>query len=174
VVVDQDGGMISRPSTPRLSERRVPSHTRSPSQIPRPVSRAAPSTPGGKRPSLIPISRRSTMDRRSFQRESKASAQLDGTPRCYSRQGYGSPVMFETKTGKPKSPLPPESQRLINKMRREEFEDDARLRRMSSQMSDMLREAREALGSKMEVEDEYMDEDVDGDAHSRQMRLYPR
>ena len=174
VVVDQDGGMISRPSTPRLSERRVPSHTRSPSQIPRPVSRAAPSTPGLKRPSLIPISRRSTMDRRSFQGESKAPAQSDGSPRCYSRQGYGSPVMFENTISNPKSPLPPESQRLINKMHREVFEDDARLRRMSSQMSDMLREAKEALGSKIEIEDEYMDEDVHDDAYSRQMRLFPR
>lgn len=176
VVVNPDGETISRPSTPRLAERRVPTHTRSPSQIPRPVSRAAPSTPGVKRPSLIPISRRSTMDRRSLQGEFRAVAQADGSPRCYSRQGYGSPVMFETKTktSKPKSPLPPESQRLINKMRREEFEDDARLRRMSSQMSDMLREAREALGSKIDIQDEYMDEDVHEDAYSRQMRLYPR
>jgi hypothetical protein len=52
------------------------------------------------------------------------------------------------------SPLPPDSQRLINKVRREELEDDARMRRMSSQMSAMLREAREALGSKFEIEDD--------------------
>lgn len=82
--------------------------------------------------------------------------------------------MFETKTNKSRSPLPPESQRLINKMRREEFEDDARMRRMSSQMSDMLRQAREALGSKVEIEDDYMDEDSNDDFYSRQMRLYPR
>jgi hypothetical protein len=82
--------------------------------------------------------------------------------------------MFETKADKPKSPLPPESQRLINKMRREAYEDDARLRRMSSQMSDMLREAQEALGSRIEVGDRYMDEDEEEDPYSRQMRLYPR
>jgi hypothetical protein len=39
-------------------------------------------------------------------------------------------------------------------MRREEMEDDARMRRMSSQMSAMLKEAREALGSKVEIEDD--------------------
>jgi hypothetical protein len=174
VMVDNNGATISRPSTPRLSERRVPSHTRSPSQIPRPVSRAAPNTPGVKRPSLIPISRRSTLDRRGSMGGSKGPIQPEATPRCYSRQGYNSPVMFETKTDKPKSPLPPESQRLINKMRREAYEDDARLRRMSSQMSDMLREAQEALGSKIEIGDRYMDDEEEEDPYSRQMRLFPR
>jgi dsDNA-specific endonuclease/ATPase MutS2 len=56
------------------------------------------------------------------------------------------------------SPLPKDSQRLINKVRREEMEEDARMRRMSSQMSAMLREAKEALGSKFEIEDEYDDD----------------
>lgn len=51
-------------------------------------------------------------------------------------------------------PLPPDSARLVSKLRREEMEDDARMRRMSSQMSAMLREAREALGSKVEIEDD--------------------
>ena len=61
-------------------------------------------------------------------------------------------------------------------MRREEVEDDARMRRMSSQMSAMLREAREALGSKFEIEDEYMDDDddLDGDFHSNSLPLFPR
>ncbi|KAJ4291717.1 hypothetical protein N0V90_009612 [Kalmusia sp. IMI 367209] len=176
VVVNKDGDTISRPSTPRIAARRVPSHTRSPSQIPRPVSRASVATPVHKRPSLIPVSRRSTMDRRSFQDSPKTEPQVHGTARSYSRQSYGSPVMFNDKTPKKKSPLPPESQRLINKMRREEVEDDARMRRMSSQMSAMLREAREALGSKFEIEDEYMDDGdgSDDDVHSSSMRLFPR
>lgn len=67
--------------------------------------------------------------------------------------------MFEDKAAnKPRSPLPKESQRLINKVRREELEEDARMRRMSSQMSAMLKEAREALGSKIEVSEEYDDD----------------
>jgi hypothetical protein len=40
-------------------------------------------------------------------------------------------------------------------MRREELEDDARLRRMSSQMSQMLREAQEALNSRFEPDGDY-------------------
>ncbi|KAJ4363097.1 hypothetical protein N0V83_010217 [Neocucurbitaria cava] len=153
VVVDTDGETDSRPSTPRLSERRLPEPSRSPSQIPRPVSRAGAATPTVKRPSLIPVSRRSTMDRRSLHGSAKAVPNSHNRQRSYSRMSYGSPVLFDEKASKPKSPLPKESQRLINKVRREEFEEDARMRRMSSQMSAMLREAREALGSKFEVEE---------------------
>ncbi|KAF1843507.1 uncharacterized protein K460DRAFT_368403 [Cucurbitaria berberidis CBS 394.84] len=159
VVVGTDGETESRPSTPRLSERRLPVQSRSPSQIPRPVSRAGATTPSLKRPSLIPVSRRSTMDRRSFHGSAKVSPSSHNAQRSYSRLSYGSPAMFEETPNKPqKSPLPKESQRLLNKVRREELEEDARVRRMSSQMSAMLREAREALGSKFEVE-EFDDDD---------------
>jgi hypothetical protein len=176
VVVDNQGDTVSRPSTPRMAARRVPGHTRSPSYIPRPVSRASMATPVHKRPSLIPISRRTTLDKASLYSSVKATPQSPGQARSYSRQGYGSPVLSNDKSSKKKSPLPPESQRLINKMRREEVEDEARMRRMSSQMSAMLREAREALGSKFEVEDEYMDDDNDADDsfHSNSMPLFPR
>ncbi|PVI04547.1 hypothetical protein DM02DRAFT_505168, partial [Periconia macrospinosa] len=159
VVINDDGSTDSRPSSPRLTERRVPVQNRSPSQIPRPVPRAANlSTPNPKRPSLIPVSRRSTLDRKSLQ---GAAVKPDPQPlahshsRSYSRQSYGSPVLFETRSpsSKAKHSLPPESHRLINKVRREEFEDDMRLRRMSSQMSAMLREAREALGNKVDIDD---------------------
>jgi hypothetical protein len=54
-----------------------------------------------------------------------------------------------------RSSLTPESHQLINRMRREELEDDARLRRMSSQMSQMLREAQEALNSRFEPDGDY-------------------
>jgi hypothetical protein len=148
VVIDNQGGMESRPSTPRLLERK---HPRT-SSIPRPMQRAG-STATPKRPSLIPTSRRSTMDRDSLQKASKAPTPT--TPRSYSRQSYGSPAMFENKAQK--SPLPPDSHRLINKIKREEMEEDARMRRMSSQMSNMLKEAREALGSKVEIEYDEMD-----------------
>ncbi|CAO2653007.1 Nn.00g024180.m01.CDS01 [Neocucurbitaria sp. VM-36] len=174
VVVDTDGEMESRPSTPRLSERRLPEQARSPSQIPRPVSRAGAATPSMKRLSLIPVSRRSTMDRRSIHGSAKVAPSSHTRQRSYSRMSYGSPVMFDEKASKPKSPLPKESQRLINKVRREEFEEDARMRRMSSQMSAMLREAREALGSKFEVE-EFDDGDGADDADFAQpSSWYPR
>lgn len=72
-------------------------------------------------------------------------------------------MMLDKEASKPKSPLPKESQRLINKVRREEMEEDARMRRMSSQMSAMLKEAKEALGSKFEVEEYDDNDDGDGD-----------
>jgi len=176
VVVDPDGSMVSRPSTPRLAARRIPSHGKSPSQIPRPASRASAATPAARRPSLIPVSRRSTMDKRLFQSSPQTMPPSHGSPRSYSRQGHGSPSMLEGKMGQKNSPLPAESQRLINKMRREEMEDDARMRRMSCQMSAMLREAREALGTKfeVEVEDEDMDDGADDNVHAQRMRLFPR
>lgn len=149
VVVGLNGDTESRPSTPRITERRLPSHSQTPSQIPRPASR--PSTTS-KRASLIPVSRRSTMDRKSFHTSPK---QTHTKQHSYSRLSLGSsPPTFDTKQN---SPFPAESQCLIDKVRREESEDDARLRRMSSQMSAMLREARAALGSKAEIEDEDMD-----------------
>ena len=56
--------------------------------------------------------------------------------------------------------MPAESQRLISKWRREEIEDEARMRRMSSQMDAMLKEAREALGQKVEIEDDFVDDNI--------------
>ena len=175
VMVEQDGQTISRPSTPRLSERRLPNHAGSPSQIPRPMPRASMAiTP--KRPSLIPVSRRSTLDRKSFQITSKMASRPSSRPRAYSRQSYGSPAMFKDNDNANTSPLPPESQRLINKMRREELEDDARMRRMSSQMSAMLREAQEALGSKTDVEEEYVvgGASVDDEGYSEETLWFQR
>lgn len=179
VVVNNDGNTASAPPTPRVTPRRVPASVHSPSQIPRPVSRASMSTPAYKRQSLIPVSRRSALDRKPFHGSfSSDSRPQSSSGRPYSRQSYGSPVVSnekEKKKKKKKSPLLPESQRLINKMRREELEDDARMRRMSSQMSAMLREAREALGSKFEVSDEFMDdENVNDDLYSSGVPLFPR
>ncbi|KAF3043657.1 hypothetical protein E8E12_004849 [Didymella heteroderae] len=144
--------------TPRTSERRMPApsmYTPSPSQIPRPLSRMS-ATPASKRPSLIPVSRRSGGARTPLYSNSISNSKSNHTrQRSYSRLSFGSPGT----PGKPEekkkiSPLPPDSQKLVSRIRREEMEDDARMRRMSSQMSAMLREAREALGSKVEIEDD--------------------
>jgi hypothetical protein len=171
VMVDSNGETESRPSTPRLSARRLPDHTVSPSQIPRPLSRVGAATPSSKRPSLIPVSRRSTTDRKSLHGSAKTTPSSHVRQRSYSRLSYGSPAMFDDKTKKPNSPLPKESQRLINKVRREEMEEDARMRRMSFQMSALLREAQEALGTKIEVEDSYDDE---GSEAMQQSGYFPR
>ncbi|KAH7072349.1 hypothetical protein FB567DRAFT_454413 [Paraphoma chrysanthemicola] len=177
VVVGDNGEIESRPSTPRLSERRLPDQSRSPSQIPRPVSRTSAVTPSLKRPSLIPVSRRSTIERRSFYGSAKATP-THVRQKSFSRMSYGSPAVLEEKkekSKKPSSPLPKESQRLINKVRREELEEDERMRRMSSQMSAMLREAKEALGSKFEIEDEYNDDPgYSNDRGLQQSDYFPR
>lgn len=152
----------SRASSPRLSERRTPSMAkpRSPSQIPRPVQpRTNPGTRGSStRPSLLPVSRRTSHARNSVKPYSSSPAVRSnksvslGSPRArgYSRQSYGSPVLFPSHNA---SPLPPDSQRLINKIRRDEMEEEARMRKMSAQARAMLKEAREALGTKYEIED---------------------
>ena len=76
--------------------------------------------------------------------------------------------MLEDSASKVASPLPQESQRLIDKVRREEMEEDERMRRMSMQMSAMLREANEALGSNFKVE-EYDDDNIgDNRRHEQQ------
>lgn len=115
------------------------------------------------------------MDKRSFHGSAKPSSPAHTRQRSYSRMSHGSPAVSHEKAPKPVSPLPKDSQRLINKVRREEMEEDARMRRMSSQMSAMLREAKEALGSKFEIEDEYDDDGGydDGDA-MQQSGYFPR
>ena len=166
VVVENNGDMFSRPTTPRIAPRRVPMQSSPPpAHVPRTASSTGMITPAYKRPSLIPVSRRSTIDRRSFHSSfTSQSAPQSRHGRSYSTQSYGSPGVFTDRDAQNKSsPLLPESQRLIDRMRREETEDDARMRRMSSQMSAMLREARAALGSTFEIEDEYQDEDARDD-----------
>ncbi|KAF1913201.1 hypothetical protein BDU57DRAFT_458052 [Ampelomyces quisqualis] len=175
VVVSNDGEVESRPSTPRLAERRVPDQPGSPSHIPRPASRAGAITPSLKRPSLIPVSRRSAMDRRSLHGSAKIVSSSHNRQRSFNRLSYGSPAVPVENPKKPSSPLPKDSQRLINKVRREEMEEDARMRRMSSQMSAMLREAKEALGSKFEIEDEYDDDrGYDNGGRLQQSGYFPR
>jgi hypothetical protein len=56
-------------------------------------------------------------------------------------------------------------------VRREEIEEDERMRRMSLQMTAMLKEANEALGSKFEVE-EYNDEIGDDRGFTQQPSWY--
>lgn len=161
VMVGQDEEIAPSPIiTPRVSARRMPAptYTPSPSQIPRPLSRTS-ITPVSKRPSLIPVSRRSNASRTPTYSSAISSSKSHNRQRSYSRLSFGSSCPSESEKRKT-SPLPPDSQKLINKVRREEQEDEARMRRMSAQMSAMLKEAREALGSKVEIEDEDGDEDM--------------
>lgn len=138
----------------RLAGRRTPArpYTPTPSQIPRPQSRT--STPAAsRRPSLIPVSRRGSTARTPLYNSTLPTSRTHSRQRSFSRLSFGSPANPEADKKKI-SPLPVDSQRLVSKLRREEMEDDARMRRMSSQMTAMLREAREALGSTVSIEDD--------------------
>lgn len=154
VFVQKSGETESRPCTPRVSERRVPGHTKSPSQIPRPVSRPSLVEPTPTRRSLIPVSRRSSINTRRLSQGPSAFASSPAstsTPRTYSRQSFTSSASPRQHI---KSPLSPESQHIITRMRQDELEDEARLRRMSSQMAQMLKEAQAALNSNYTFEDD--------------------
>jgi len=60
-------------------------------------------------------------------------------------------------------------------MKRDEMEDDARMRRMSSQMTNLLREAREALGSTIEIEGAFTDSGgMDDEGYSEDSVWYQR
>lgn len=159
VMVGQDEEPSASPIiTPRLSERRTPlrPYTPTPSQLPRPHSRtSSTSTPLSRRPSLIPVSRRSTAARTPLYNSTLSASKTHSRQRSFNRLSFGSPAQSDSEK-KRVSPLPVDSQRLVSKLRREEMEDDARMRRMSSQMSAMLKEAREALGSRVEIEDDEM------------------
>lgn len=160
VMVGQDEEPAPSPIfTPNISERRTAPrpyspYTPSPSQLPRPLSRAS-GTPASGRPSLIPISRRSGASRTPvYSSSGLSSSKSHSRQRSSSRLSFGSVTASEKKT----NPLPADSQRLVSKLRKEEMEDEMRMRRISSQMTAMLKEAREALGSKVEVE--YDDDDM--------------
>ncbi|MCJ1354417.1 MAG: hypothetical protein MMC33_004405 [Icmadophila ericetorum] len=58
------------------------------------------------------------------------------------------------------SPMSPEAQKFVAKLRRKEAEEDREMTRLNAKLQAMIREGKEALGTKIEVEDYYED---DGD-----------
>lgn len=125
------------PSATRLSARKVPQMS-SPGR--RPVSRA------GRRPLLSAT--------RSFH------TSYAGSPALY----HDRPASFAStrspiSTPKHESPINAEMQKQAARMRRREMEDDAHLKRFNQQLKAMIREGKEALGTKFEVEE--MDDMID-------------
>ncbi|WEW59607.1 hypothetical protein PRK78_005082 [Emydomyces testavorans] len=96
----------------------------------RPAIRAVP-----KRPSLTPI------------KPSSISHQASFTPSTNSQTANN-----PSKTSK-ESPLAIEAQRYAAKVRRREREEDASIRRLNQQLKAMIREGKEALGTKIEIDD---------------------
>ena len=132
---------VSRESSPtRISARKVPSKA-SPGR--RPASRA------GQRP-ILPASRPSLTS------SAGSPALRPGRPASFapSRSPRSSP--------KRESPVSADVQRHAARIRKRELEEDANLRRFNQQLKAMIKEGKQALGTKFEVEDEFesiIDED---------------
>lgn len=134
-VVVGSGG-VSRESSPtRLSARKVPPTTAS--------GRKSPSR-AGKRP-ILPASRPSLT--------SYAGSPSSRPDRPASFASSRSPMT----SPKRESPVSVEVQRHAARIRKRELEEDANLKRFNQQLKAMIREGKEALGTKIEVV-----EDLDG------------
>ncbi len=136
VMVDSTSSRESSPS--RLSHRKVPS------------AAAAAST---RRPNL-------KYGRRPIQPASRPSlTSYAGSPGLRSNR----PASFAStrsplSSPKHESPASTDLQRHAAKMRKRELEEDANLKRLNQQLKAMIKEGKEALGTKFEVQDEPIDE----------------
>ncbi|KAF2403434.1 hypothetical protein EJ06DRAFT_579478 [Trichodelitschia bisporula] len=147
VVVSHEGkdDRRSRESTPRLASRRTPGFqaVNAAAAIPRPVSR------GGSRRSLVPVSRRGAAAATGGSRPgSRAGLVKKGSP------GLSRPSSRQSSVprGEPASPAKAEAQKWQARLRREERAQDASIRRLNEQLKAMIKEGKEALGTKIEVE----------------------
>ncbi len=156
----------SRASSPRLSMRRTPSTTASnaapKSHLPRPVAQQRPQPSrqqSSHRRSLIPVSRRGS------------TVSMAGSPALIHSPQNKAPASFASSRAAPSGnktpsrpasrndlsniPLPsPEAQKYAARVRREEREAEASLRKMNRRLKDMVREGKEALGSRIEIVDD--------------------
>ena len=128
----------SRETSPsRLLHRKIPGSS---------TRRTAPRL--GRRP-ILPASRPSL-------------SSLAGSPGRYvDRTSLASPRSPTTSLPKNDSPVSVEVQRHAARLRRKEAEEDANLKRFNQQLKAMIREGKEALGTKFEVSDEGVVEDGD-------------
>ena len=134
------------PSPSRLSHRKVPSSTTttSSSSSRRPVPKL------GRRP-ILPASRPSLTS------YAGSPALRSDRPASFASPRSPGPV----NSPKRESPVSVEVQRHAARMRKRELEEDANLKRFNLQLKAMIKEGKEALGTKFEVEDDDDDEPMD-------------
>ena len=116
-----------------------------------------PSRPTSTRRSLIPVSRRTS----SYLGAAGSPAeQPSHRSASYAHQRSSSDVTPVAKA----SPLSPEAHKFIADRRREEKRQDASIKRMNDQLKALLKEGRQALGTKIEVvmDDDGMDVEDEG------------
>lgn len=139
VMIGKNGAVASRESSPsRISARKVPIKS-SPGR--RPASKS------GQRP-ILPASRPSL-------------SSFTGSPAlCHGRAASFANPRSPVSSPKHESPVNADVQRHMARMRKRELEEDANLKRLNQQLKAMIKEGKEALGTKFEVE-EVSDEAVD-------------
>lgn len=153
VMVERSHARISRDSSPsRISTRKVPVKSSSPGR--RPASRA------GQRPTQH-------APRPSLTSSAGSLALSPGRPASFANTR--SPVS----SPRHESPVSVDVQRHMARIRKRELEEDANLKRLNQQLKAMIREGKEALGTKFEVEEvleDVVDEGyVEGDYVDRSM-----
>lgn len=134
-----------RAPSPGLSKRRPP-------KVNIPRSTAA------RRP-LIPVARRTSSVSSIGSPGLRPDSAASNRSRPHSRHTSGSTLSCPS-PNKPHSPIPPEIQMLAAQRRKEDRKSAASMRKINDRLKDMIREGREALGTRIEVEDA-MDEDME-------------
>jgi hypothetical protein len=136
----------SRGASPRL---KTPSHHRPP-----------PARTSAARRSLVPVSRAArSSSRMSAVSHAGSPAQHQGKPASLARPQTPTSVIQST-PNKKSTPLSAEAKRYVARVRKDEKASEERFERLNNQLKDMIREGREALGSKVEVVEEDVNMDI--------------
>ncbi|QDS69352.1 hypothetical protein FKW77_004008 [Venturia effusa] len=131
----------------------------------------------GSRRSLVPVSRRTSGKIPTVEAPPKASVYQSPLKAASTRPPFGhrrsasdlTPSKSYSPTKGVASPLSPETQRFMAERKREERQADASIRRLNEQLKAMIKEGREALGTKVEVLDE-LDVDMEDEGYFEQGR----
>ncbi|EEA21150.1 hypothetical protein TMatcc_001152 [Talaromyces marneffei ATCC 18224] len=130
----------------KFSSARSPSPTQFSRKVPR---RSAAHRPQSRR-SLVnplrPVTKRPTLN--PLQPATVTPSSLTGRPSTPLKQ-----PLSPTRASLPGSPASREAQRFAAQVRRREREEDASIQKMNDQLKALIREGREALGSRVEVDD---------------------
>lgn len=131
----------------------------------------------GSRRSLVPVSRRTSGTIPTIETPSKIPTYQPPLKATTGRPSYAhrrsasdlTPSRSYTATKGLASPLSPETQRFMAERKREERQADASIRRLNEQLKAMIKEGKEALGTKVEVLDE-LDVDMEDEGYLEQGR----
>ena len=126
----------------------------------RPMSKEiSPSSVSQKRISMSPASGKRATPRSRRQILPPPRSSFAGSPRLRSNHAsYASPRSSAPASPVRDSPINADVQRHAARIRRKEAEEDTRLRQFNQQLKAMIREGKEALGTRFEVEDQMFED----------------